>query len=151
MRDRIFGSRTGMHVLEGLPLRVVLQIFLFRGNSCCSMPQILSAASVYDYDLTTIDAQRIHLRDFKGKVVMIVNVASRCGYTPQYAGLQSLYLAHKDQGFVMIGIPPMTSEKENPAQIQRSSSSVDANTMSRSRSCRRYSSALTRAFRFTNT
>lgn len=48
------------------------------------MPQLLSAASVYDYDLTTIDYERIHLRDFKGKVLMIVNVASRCGYTPQY-------------------------------------------------------------------
>jgi glutathione peroxidase len=69
------------------------------------MPRLLSAASVYDYDLTTIDYDRIHLRDFKGKVLMIVNVASRCGYTPQYAGLQNLYLAHKDQGFVIIGIP----------------------------------------------
>ena len=67
--------------------------------------QLLLAASVYDYSLTTIDYQRVHLRDFKGKVLMIVNVASYCGYTPQYAGLQKLFLAHKDQGFVMIGIP----------------------------------------------
>jgi glutathione peroxidase len=66
---------------------------------------ILAAASIYDYDLNTIDNERLHLRDFKGKVLMIVNVASRCGYTPQYAGLQKLYLAHKDQGFVIIGIP----------------------------------------------
>lgn len=69
------------------------------------MHQPLSAASVYDYDLTTIDYATIHLADFKGKVLMIVNVASRCGYTPQYAGLQKLYLAHKDQGFVIVGIP----------------------------------------------
>ncbi len=67
--------------------------------------QILSAASIYDYQLTTIDYQKVQLLDFKGKVLMIVNVASRCGYTPQYAGLQKLYLAHKDQGFVIIGIP----------------------------------------------
>jgi glutathione peroxidase len=67
--------------------------------------QLLSAASVYDYDLTTVDYAAVHLRDFKGKVLMIVNVASYCGYTPQYAGLQKLYLAHKDQGFVIIGIP----------------------------------------------
>jgi glutathione peroxidase len=66
---------------------------------------ILSATSIYDFDLNTIDYDRLHLRDFKGKVLMIVNVASRCGYTPQYAGLQKLYLAHKDQGFVIIGIP----------------------------------------------
>jgi glutathione peroxidase len=67
--------------------------------------QFLAAASVYDYDLTTIDYQKVHLRDFKGKVLMIVNVASYCGYTPQYAGLEKLYLAHKDQGFVIIGVP----------------------------------------------
>jgi glutathione peroxidase len=66
---------------------------------------ILSAASVYDYQLTTIDYETVHLRDFKGKVVMIVNVASRCGYTPQYAGLEKLYLARKDRGFVILGIP----------------------------------------------
>lgn len=67
--------------------------------------QLVSAASVYDYDLTTIDYGRVHLRDFRGKVLMIVNVASSCGYTPQYAGLEKLYLQHKDQGFVIIGIP----------------------------------------------
>jgi glutathione peroxidase len=67
--------------------------------------QFLSAASVYDYELTTIDYQKVQLRDFKGKVLMIVNVASYCGYTPQYAGLEKLFLAHKDQGFVIIGVP----------------------------------------------
>ncbi len=67
--------------------------------------QFVAAASVYDFDLTTIDYQRVHLRDFKGKVLMIVNVASYCGYTPQYAGLEKLYLAHKDRGFVIIGVP----------------------------------------------
>jgi glutathione peroxidase len=81
------------------------RIFLSLAVAIILLPQFLSAASVYDYDLTTIDYGTIHLRDFKGKVLMIVNVASRCGYTPQYAGLQKLYLAHKDQGFVMIGIP----------------------------------------------
>src|SRR5690348_5302114 len=67
--------------------------------------QLLAAASIYDYDLETIDYQKLHVSEFKGKVLMIVNVASRCGYTPQYAGLQQLYLRYKDQGFVIIGIP----------------------------------------------
>src|SRR4051794_5815634 len=69
------------------------------------MPQILAAASIYDYDLQTIDYHKLHVSDLKGKVLMIVNVASRCGYTPQYAGLQQLYLKYKDQGFAIIGIP----------------------------------------------
>jgi glutathione peroxidase len=66
---------------------------------------LLPAASVYDYELSTINYEKVHLREFKGKVLMIVNVASYCGYTPQYAGLQKLYLAHKDQGLVIIGVP----------------------------------------------
>src|ERR1700761_4791824 len=68
-------------------------------------PQLFSAASVYDYDLTSISYDKLRLSDFKGKVLMIVNVASYCGYTPQYAGLEGLYLRHKDQGFVILGIP----------------------------------------------
>jgi glutathione peroxidase len=85
--------------------RIIMQRTLLPAIGVVVAAQILSAASVYDYQLTTIDYGTLHLRDFKGKVVMIVNVASRCGYTPQYAGLQKLYLAHKDQGFVIIGIP----------------------------------------------
>ncbi|MFL6447128.1 MAG: glutathione peroxidase [Bryobacteraceae bacterium] len=67
--------------------------------------QFVSGASVYDYELNGIDYQRVRLRDFKGSVLFIVNVASYCGYTPQYAGLQKLYLAHKAKGFVIIGVP----------------------------------------------
>jgi glutathione peroxidase len=67
--------------------------------------QMASAASVYDYELNSINYEKVHLRDFKGKVLMIVNVASRCGYTPQYADLETLYRQHKDQGFVIVGVP----------------------------------------------
>jgi glutathione peroxidase len=67
--------------------------------------QLLSAASVYDYELNSINFERVPLREFAGKVLMLVNVASYCGYTPQYAGLERLYLRHKDQGFVILGIP----------------------------------------------
>ena len=67
--------------------------------------QIVSAASVYDYELNSINYERVRLRDFAGKVLMIVNVASYCGYTPQYAGLETLYLRHKEQGFVILGVP----------------------------------------------
>jgi glutathione peroxidase len=67
--------------------------------------QLLAAASVYDYELNSINFERVRLRDFAGKVLMIVNVASYCGYTPQYAGLERLYVKHKAQGFVILGIP----------------------------------------------
>lgn len=74
----------------------------------------LPAASIYDYTLNSIDGKPTPLSTFKGKVVMLVNVASRCGYTPQYSGLESLYEKHKDQGFVMIGIPANNFGSQEP-------------------------------------
>ena len=82
---------------------------------------LASAASVYDFTLDSIDGKPTPLSSFKGKVVMLVNVASRCGYTPQYAGLESLYEAHKDQGFVIVGIPAnnfMAQEPGTNAEIK---------------------------------
>jgi glutathione peroxidase len=56
-------------------------------------------------EMKAIDGSAVNLADYKGKVVLVVNVASRCGYTGQYAGLQKLYDDHKDQGFVILGFP----------------------------------------------
>lgn len=64
-----------------------------------------AASSVHEFTLTAIDGHPAPLADFKGKVLLIVNVASQCGYTPQYAGLQALYEKFKDQGLVVIGVP----------------------------------------------
>jgi glutathione peroxidase len=56
-------------------------------------------------EIKGIDGKAVDLAAYKGKVVLVVNVASRCGYTGQYAGLQKLYDAHKDQGLVILGFP----------------------------------------------
>lgn len=73
-----------------------------------------AAPSIYDYTLNSIDGQSTPLSTFKGKVVMLVNVASRCGYTPQYAGLESLYEKYKSQGFVIVGIPANNFMSQEP-------------------------------------
>ena len=64
-----------------------------------------SPRSIYDFDLNRIDGTPAPLKDYAGKVLMIVNVASKCGNTPQYAGLEALYAKYRDQGFVVLGFP----------------------------------------------
>jgi len=61
--------------------------------------------SLYDLSATRIDGSNAPLAEFKGKVSLVVNTASQCGYTPQYAELQELYLRFKDRGFVVLGFP----------------------------------------------
>src|SRR5688572_15598926 len=64
-----------------------------------------TAQSLYDIKLKDIDGKDTSLGAYKGKVVLIVNVASKCGFTKQYTGLESTYQKYKDQGFVVIGVP----------------------------------------------
>ena len=59
----------------------------------------------YDFDMTDINGQGMPLGQFEGKTVLLVNVASKCGLTPQYKGLQALYDEYKDQGLVVLGLP----------------------------------------------
>jgi glutathione peroxidase-family protein len=63
------------------------------------------ADSIYHFTLRTIDGQDQNLGAYQGKVLLLVNVASRCGFTKQYAGLQALYEKYKDRGLVVLGIP----------------------------------------------
>jgi glutathione peroxidase len=65
----------------------------------------VAASSIHEFTLKTIDGQPAPLKQYQGKVVLIVNVASRCGYTPQYEGLEKLYRKYKDRGFVILGVP----------------------------------------------
>jgi len=70
--------------------------------------------SVYDFTLNSIDGQPSPLSSFKGKVVMLVNVASKCGYTPQYSALESTYEKYKDRGLVIVGIPANNFGAQEP-------------------------------------
>jgi glutathione peroxidase len=62
-------------------------------------------ASVHDYDATLNDGAAQPMADFRGQVLLIVNVASQCGFTPQYTGLQALHAHYAEQGFAVLGFP----------------------------------------------
>ena len=62
-------------------------------------------SDAYDFDFTSIDGAPLPLSTFKGKAVLVVNTASKCGLTPQYDGLEKLYTDYKDKGLVVLGVP----------------------------------------------
>src|SRR5580704_4510534 len=77
-----------------------------------------SANNVYDFTLSSIDGQPAPLGAYKGKVILLVNVASKCGFTPQYSALESLYEKYKDRGLVIVGIPANNFGAQEPGTNQ---------------------------------
>ena len=75
---------------------------------------LFGASNVLDFTLNSIDGKPAPLSQYQGKVVLIVNVASRCGYTPQYTGLEKVYEKYKDQGFVILGFPANNFGAQEP-------------------------------------
>ena len=74
-------------------------------GALCLMSTAFAASNVHEFTLHAINGTPTPLANFKGKVMLLVNVASQCGYTPQYEGLQALYTKYKDQGLVIAGFP----------------------------------------------
>ena len=89
--------------------------YLFAGLVILMVAASLPAASsLYEFTLPAIDGKPMPLADYKGKVLLLVNVASRCGYTPQYTALESIYEKYKDQGFVILGFPANNFGAQEP-------------------------------------
>jgi glutathione peroxidase len=98
-----------------------LGIYLTFGVLLIMATSLFAGSGVYSFTLNSIDGKPSPLADYKGKVVMLVNVASKCGYTPQYTALEQLYLKYKDQGLVIVGIPAnnfMSQEPGTDAEIK---------------------------------
>ena len=75
--------------------------------------------SFYDFSVKNIDSKEISMSEYRGKVLLIVNVASECGFTPQYEGLEKLYQVYKEQGFEVLGFPSNQFGKQEPASNKK--------------------------------
>ncbi|MGJ3702702.1 glutathione peroxidase [Variovorax sp. AFSI2.2] len=71
-------------------------------------------ASIYDFEANRIDGKNVKLSAFKGKVLLIVNTASQCGFTPQFAGLEELHEKYADKGLVVLGFPSNQFGSQDP-------------------------------------
>lgn len=90
--------------------------------------------SIYDFTIKKADGTEVPMTDYSGKVLLIVNTATGCGFTPQYTDLQTLYDKVKDQGFEILTSPATNSESRLPAVMRRSTPSARGALASPSRS-----------------
>jgi glutathione peroxidase len=97
--------------IRGIPMiKLLLCVTLFAAAATA----MAGGKNVFDFTLNSIDGQPTPLASYKGKVVLLVNVASRCGFTPQYAALESTYEKYKDRGLVIVGIPANNFGSQEP-------------------------------------
>ena len=101
---------------------LVVSMFVAFGLAMIATTQAADAKSPLDFKMKGIDGKEVDLSKYKGKVVLIVNVASKCGLTPQYEGLEALYEKYNDQGLVVLGFPANEFGHQEPgtdAEIAR--------------------------------
>ncbi len=106
------------------PLKIMIKIILslLLSITLQSKEHTVPTSLLYTLPVKTIDAKETTLAAYQGKVLLIVNVASKCGFTPQYEGLQKLYNKYQKKGFVILGFPCnqfMQQEPGNEKEIQR--------------------------------
>src|SRR4028119_1945161 len=93
----------------------ILSVLLVLGFLFGASPIVSSKTkSVLDFKMRDIDGREVKLKKYKGDVLLIVNTASKCGYTPQYEGLQAIYTKYQSQGFEVLGFPANNFGEQEP-------------------------------------
>ena len=98
-------SKSSIFVVLATVGAFIFSVYAFNGAESEASNTIPKESSIYEFTVTDIDGEEVNLKKFRGKTLMFVNTASKCGYTPQYKGLQAIYDKYKDKGFVILGFP----------------------------------------------
>jgi glutathione peroxidase len=105
--------------------RTITQHDILEGKGSPEVPH--SPASIYEFSAPRLDGRTTSLSEFTGRVLLIVNTASQCGFTPQYAGLEELYRAHKDRRFEVLGFPCNQLGHQEPGSAEEIGSFCERN------------------------
>jgi glutathione peroxidase len=105
-----------LHFPKPPPILIDMMSHVLRCASALALAAagLLGASSIYDFTLNSITGVPAPLAAYRGKVLLLVDVASYCGYTPQYRGLEALYEKYKDRGLVVIGFPANNFGEQEP-------------------------------------
>jgi glutathione peroxidase len=95
-----------------------LMIAMLAFAALAAMSQMSWAVSAHDYTLKKINGQALPLKQFRGRPILLVNTASRCGFTPQYKSLQALWERYQERGLVVVGVPSSDSGRQEPGSAQ---------------------------------
>lgn len=95
-------------------------------KECCSKKKC-DGKKFYSFKMNSLQGEELSLSKYKGKVVLVVNTASKCGLTPQYKGLEAMYKKYKDQGFVILGFPSNQFAKQEPGSSEEIASFCQKN------------------------
>jgi glutathione peroxidase len=95
--------------------KLILVLSLFFSSIIAKENQM----SIYDFNVKTIDGQEISMSKYKGKVLLIVNVASKCGFTGQYEGLEKLFEKYKNEDFMILGFPSNQFANQEPESNEK--------------------------------
>ena len=100
-----------MYKLIGLSFVVIA---IIAGSLLYFQQPAAASPSIYDFKVKNIDGKEVKLKQYRGNVLLVVNTASKCGYTPQYASLESTYEKYKDKKFLILGFPANNFGAQEP-------------------------------------
>jgi len=114
------------HLKKGISAMIIMAAAFLGSGMGIGMATTMTKTA-YDFQFTAIDGQELDLADYRGKVLLVVNTASQCGFTSQYDGLEAIWQKYQDQGLVVIGVPSNDFGKQEPATAEEIKSFCEVN------------------------